>query len=260
MKSYFIQKYRVVLGILNPWTIKSADISQKESGGFMKTVLLTLVTLISTSGFAQEMSTPDNQCRIQAKEIALKTYQSCITETRAVKIEQIRQEYQEKIAELKKQYEAQILELKTASAASSSNLVPSSESSSAETSGDVSTSKGTTPSPEMESSAPSTEATGSTETLPTMLLDESPASVEPAQKNNAVESQNLLLTEPTVTLKPASNTATSRKVSKSKKALNPSVPAQNKKGQPVVAQKRTTGQKGVKGIAKTLPTKQSAQQ
>lgn len=156
----------------------------------MKLVISILLTSVfSVTAFAQQEAeaSPDNQCRIQAKEIALQTYQNCVTEYRSAKIDQIRREYQEKLAELKNQYETQLLELKSEAA--------------------ITTTKNTTPA------------------------------------NETVESENLTITQPTITLKPA------KQDKKFKKTGQPT-------GQPVVAKKRAKGEKGVKGIAKTLPAKQ----
>lgn len=76
----------------------------------MKTVLF--LSLISLTAMAQDMTAADNQCRTDAKEIAIKSYQSCLATARTARLEQIRKEYQEKLAELKKQYEGQLQELK----------------------------------------------------------------------------------------------------------------------------------------------------
>jgi hypothetical protein len=56
----------------------------------------------------------ENQCRTRAKEWALQTYQTCMTEARTEQIEQIRREYQQKLKSLKSDYENQIQALKSA--------------------------------------------------------------------------------------------------------------------------------------------------
>lgn len=261
----------------------------------MKLSVITLSLLLSLTSFAQEMSSPDNQCRIQAKEIALKTYQSCITDNRSAKIEQIRQEYSQKIADLKKQYEAQILELKT---------------STAEATKAVETAK------KLEA-AKATEVLTEPIELPTTNLDETPENVEanlnsqpepqvqpklapkpqPTLKSEPVVTQDLQLEEPTITLRPANkpeakpvvkptSKVTPVKASGNKTAIakiptdkttakTPTVKTAVKtadktpakvsdkkvvkttKVPPVMAQSRTKGQKAVKGVAKTLPVKQA---
>lgn len=258
---------------------------------------ITLSMLLSLNSFSQEMSSPDNQCRIQAKEVALKTYQSCIADNRSAKIDQIRQEYQEKIAELKKQYEAQILELKT---------------STAEATKAVETAKAA-------EAAKATEVLTAPIELPTTNLDEAPENVDqttapskqdlqtqptpqpkplPSLKSAPVVTQDLQLEEPTVTLRPAtkvnskpevkpnskveaikapakkiavSKSPTVKKVAKTNDVKTDAAKAQDVKTNvvkandaktqkvvPVVAKSRTKGQKAVKGIAKTLPVKQKA--
>lgn len=174
-------------------------------------VLISVLTLVSSFALAQEMSVPgDNQCRAQAKEIALKTYQTCVTETRSAKIEQIRQEYQEKLAALKSEYDAQLKDLRgQVAAASAAPVVAPTEIKKEETPSEV------------------------------------PTVIEPVLKDDTVTQENLTLTEPTITLKPATPAAVKKQATKK--------PA--KKTAPVVAQKRAKGEKGVKGIAKTLPVK-----
>ena len=183
-------------------------------------VVFSFLSLVSALAFSQEMSLPagaDNQCRVQAKEIAIKTYQTCVTETRSAKIEQIRQEYQEKLAALKSEYDAQLKELRGAVAAATPAAEPATE----------------------------TQA----ETIPTVI--EPVTKEEPTLKEETVTQENLTLSEPTVTLRPATAAAPAVKVKKQAKK-----PA--KKSTPVVAKKRAKGEKGVKGIAKTLPVKQKA--
>ncbi len=179
-------------------------------------VLISALTFVSAFAFAQEMSVPgDNQCRVQAKEIALKTYQTCVTETRSAKIEQIRQEYQEKLAALKSEYDAQLKELRGQVAAASATPAVAPV--------------------EVKEETPS----------------EVPTVIEPVLKDDTVTQENLTLTEPTITLKPAAPVVVPAVVKK--QATKKKQPT--KKATPVVAQKRAKGEKGVKGIAKTLPAK-----
>ncbi len=48
------------------------------------------------------------QCKAQAKEIALQTYQTCVTENRQAQIESVRKEYQQKLTELKEHYNREL--------------------------------------------------------------------------------------------------------------------------------------------------------
>lgn len=50
----------------------------------------------------------DSECRVQAKEAAINTYQSCVKEVRTQKIDEIRKEYQEKLTELKSHYDKEL--------------------------------------------------------------------------------------------------------------------------------------------------------
>lgn len=211
-------------------------------------VTTTLIALFSSTGFAQEMSSADNQCRAQAKEIAVQTYQTCISDSKTAKIEQIKQEYQAKIEELKKYYEAQILDLQTANAAPV--VVAPAKATIEEVSTDNNgPSTGLVPEGTMSSSqAPAPNAE---EELKVEILEEVPMTVEPVESTGAVQSQDLTLSEPTVTLKKApTKNLPAKPVTKQ---LN-----NTKKAPKQIAQKRVRGQKPVKGIAKKLPAKQVA--
>lgn len=292
----------------------------------MKTSLLTtaLLSLVATTSFgAAEMShavPADNQCRIQAKEIALQTYQTCVTETRTAKIEQIRKEYQEKISELKKQYETQILELKAANEPTSAktpstnqspsakvlpaNTTPAANESSIKTAPvnlpatakapvnnpitplkqplkqvdvtdasnpvlapidaqpeELAPTKAISPIKPALDSAKLDSQSEVAAPAPTTTIDEAqPVENEPVQptlKNDDVQSEELTLTQPTIRLKPAKkielvSAKPTKKVAKPKVAKI----AKKKAVQPIVAAKRSKGEKGVKGIARTLPVKQ----
>jgi septal ring factor EnvC (AmiA/AmiB activator) len=74
----------------------------------MKKVFVVLLA-VGSFGYAQENI--DSQCRVQAKEAAITTYQSCVKEARTVKIDEIRKEYQEKLTELKSYYDGELKKL-----------------------------------------------------------------------------------------------------------------------------------------------------
>lgn len=57
----------------------------------------------------------DSECRIQAKETAINTYQSCVKESRSQKIEEIRKEYQSKLQDLKSYYDSEMKKLSPSS-------------------------------------------------------------------------------------------------------------------------------------------------
>lgn len=78
-------------------------------------IFITFAALFFTYvSFAQ--SGIELSCRSQAKEVAVQTYQSCVTTARQKRIGEIRKEYQEKLSELKSHYDG---ELKKVSGASS---------------------------------------------------------------------------------------------------------------------------------------------
>lgn len=72
----------------------------------MNYFLIALV--VSSKVFAASMDTIDSECRIQAKETAISTYQSCVKDSRSQKIDEIRKEYQGKLNELKTYYDAEM--------------------------------------------------------------------------------------------------------------------------------------------------------
>ena len=73
----------------------------------MKTVLsFFITTLFANIAFAQ--SAAEVTCRAQAKETALQTYSSCITQARNAQVEQIRADYQKELAALKAKYDKEL--------------------------------------------------------------------------------------------------------------------------------------------------------
>ena len=71
----------------------------------MKIVLLVLFAF----SWAQAQNTEiEVSCRSEAKQAAVKTYQSCVTSSRQQKVDQIRKEYQTKLNDLKKYYDSEL--------------------------------------------------------------------------------------------------------------------------------------------------------
>jgi hypothetical protein len=85
----------------------------------MKTVLQFLaITFFASLAGAQQMSaSAEVMCRAQAKEMALQTYNGCITTARNNQIEQIRADYKKEMAELKGKYDKELKKLSAGSAA-----------------------------------------------------------------------------------------------------------------------------------------------
>lgn len=71
-------------------------------------VLLSLATLKSWG----QQTPMELSCRTKAKEVAAQTYNSCVTDARAVQIEKIRKEYQKQLTELKTKYDRELKKLK----------------------------------------------------------------------------------------------------------------------------------------------------
>ncbi|MBL7543557.1 MAG: hypothetical protein JNL11_07050 [Bdellovibrionaceae bacterium] len=70
-------------------------------------VKFLIISLVSTIAFASTEAI-DSECRIQAKEKAITTYQSCVKEARSQKIDEIRKDYQTKLQELKSYYDTEM--------------------------------------------------------------------------------------------------------------------------------------------------------
>lgn len=90
---------------------------------------LGLVTLLfSVSSFAQNQTVlpefMENQCRTEAKEIALKAYQSCVSVKKTEQIETLRKEYQARLLELKNEYDQKIKDLAPAQTAKATAKKP----------------------------------------------------------------------------------------------------------------------------------------
>lgn len=73
----------------------------------MKSILFLGFILNFSYSMAQNTDI-EVSCRAEAKQIAIKTYQSCVTSARNQKIDQIRKEYQTKLNDLKKYYDSEL--------------------------------------------------------------------------------------------------------------------------------------------------------
>lgn len=76
------------------------------------TLTSSLVLLFSQWSYGQ--AAIELTCKAKAKEIALQTYDTCVTEKKQAQIEQIRMEYQDKLNELKKQYDNELKKMGSA--------------------------------------------------------------------------------------------------------------------------------------------------
>ncbi len=80
----------------------------------MKQVLYVLIVSYLGSFLLARAETAnpfDLTCRSQAKEIAVQTYQSCVSTARKQRVEEIRKEYQSKMSELKSHYDGELKKL-----------------------------------------------------------------------------------------------------------------------------------------------------
>jgi hypothetical protein len=76
----------------------------------MKTVA-SFFMLILFSGNAFSQSSAEVTCRAKAKEIAVQTYSSCVTEARQAQVEEIRASYQKELSALKSKYDKELKKL-----------------------------------------------------------------------------------------------------------------------------------------------------
>ncbi|WII71565.1 hypothetical protein QJS83_13935 [Bdellovibrio sp. 22V] len=73
----------------------------------MKTILSFFATILfAANAFTQ--TSAELTCRAQAKEIALQTYSSCVTEARNNQVEEIRKNYQKELSDLKAKYDKEL--------------------------------------------------------------------------------------------------------------------------------------------------------
>ncbi len=68
--------------------------------------ILGLVLVFGVKAFGQ--TSQELSCKAQAKEIALQTYQGCVTEARKEQIDSLRKEYSAKLGELKEHYNKEL--------------------------------------------------------------------------------------------------------------------------------------------------------
>lgn len=73
----------------------------------MKTALSFFATILFTAN-AFTQTSAELTCRAQAKEIAMQTYSSCITEARNNQVEEIRKNYQKELSDLKSKYDKEL--------------------------------------------------------------------------------------------------------------------------------------------------------
>lgn len=79
----------------------------------MKTIFIfALSSLFASNLFAAPAeSSVEVMCRAKAKELAINTYSSCVTEARQAKVEEIRAGYQKDLAALKSKYDKELKKL-----------------------------------------------------------------------------------------------------------------------------------------------------
>lgn len=75
----------------------------------MKYALIFLLTVFATKTFAE--TEIELTCRAKAKEIAVETYNGCVTDARQSRIQEIRDEYKTKLAEMKNHYDTELKKL-----------------------------------------------------------------------------------------------------------------------------------------------------
>ena len=72
----------------------------------MKYALILALTMFATKTFAE--TEIELTCRAKAKEIAVETYNGCVTDARQSRIQEIREEYKTKLAEMKNHYDTEL--------------------------------------------------------------------------------------------------------------------------------------------------------
>lgn len=77
----------------------------------MKTVFTFVLVTFFANGLMAAETSAEVVCRAKAKEIAIQTYSSCVTEARQAKVEEIRTGYQKDLAALKSKYDKELKKL-----------------------------------------------------------------------------------------------------------------------------------------------------
>ncbi len=78
----------------------------------MKSIFtFVLTSIVATGAMAATESSAEVVCRAKAKELAIQTYSSCVTEARQAKVEEIRSGYQKDLAALKSKYDKELKKL-----------------------------------------------------------------------------------------------------------------------------------------------------
>lgn len=90
----------------------------------MKTVFTFVLSTFFASGLMAAETSSEVVCRAKAKEIAIQTYSSCVTEARQAKVEEIRTGYQKDLAALKSKYDKELKKLANKNAKKEALAVP----------------------------------------------------------------------------------------------------------------------------------------
>lgn len=89
----------------------------------MKTVFSFFATILFSAS-ALPQTAAELTCRAQAKEMAVQTYSSCITEARTTQVDEIRKSYQKELADLKAKYDKELKKMGGATKATPVKSVP----------------------------------------------------------------------------------------------------------------------------------------
>jgi len=85
-------------------------------------ILTAILSVLFIVPAALAQSSSELTCRSQAKEIALQTYQTCITTARQQRIDEIRKEYQAKLTDLKSHYDSELKKVSGAKVESKNSI------------------------------------------------------------------------------------------------------------------------------------------
>lgn len=89
----------------------------------MKTILsFFAATLFTANAFTQ--TSTELTCRAQAKELAMQTYSSCITQARNQQVENVRKSYQKELSSLKSKYDNELKKIGGGKAGKSRHTAP----------------------------------------------------------------------------------------------------------------------------------------
>lgn len=75
------------------------------------TISMLVISLLLASKMARAQGTIEVMCRSKAKEIALQTYQNCVTEEKTARLQDLKSRYKSRMSEVKDEFQRELDEI-----------------------------------------------------------------------------------------------------------------------------------------------------